>query len=101
MSFLIHSLRSGRDSDAADFAKDIPTVLKAAESSVKVGFALHRYCLLIYRIQGLSAEVEILAKDLLKIDRSAKKMKEVVGVVSDRDEFFYSEVERFVSQYVT
>ena len=56
---------------------------------------------MIYRIQGLSAEVEILAKDLLKIDRSAKKMKEVVGVVSDRDEFFYSEVERFVSQYVT
>ena len=42
MSFLIHSLRSGRDSDAADFAKDIPTVLKAAESSVKVGFAMHR-----------------------------------------------------------
>ena len=36
MSFLIHSLRSSRDSDAADFAKDIPTVLKAAESSVKV-----------------------------------------------------------------
>ena len=43
--------------------------------------------------------MEILAKDLLKIDRSAKKMKEVVGVVSDRDEFFYSEVERFVSMF--
>jgi hypothetical protein len=48
--------------------------------------------------QALSAEMEILAKDLLKIDRSAKKMRELVESPTQRDHDFFAEIERFVNQ---
>ena len=50
--------------------------------------------------QGLAAEMEILAKDLLKIDRSAKKMRELVEAPTQRDIQFFSEIENFVNKYV-
>lgn len=49
--------------------------------------------------QGLSAEVEVLARDLLKIDRGAKKVKETMKDVSKTEAEFFSEVNAFVSQY--
>ncbi len=53
-------------------------------------------------IQGLVAEVEILAKDLLKIDRSAKQMKDALGdSLAAKDAQFFANVEAFVNEYAT
>ena len=50
--------------------------------------------------QGLLAEVEILAKDLLKIDRSTRALRDTIKVLSPYDEIFFADVEKFVNSYV-
>jgi hypothetical protein len=101
---LAHTLRTCRESQDVDlsrFFEDIPTILKAAESSVKVmmNAGIILLSLLMIESKGLSAEMEILAKDLLKIDRSAKKMKELIENPSPRDLAFFSEIDIFVTKF--
>lgn len=52
--------------------------------------------------QGLSAEVEVLARDLLKIDRGAKTLKEQAakeGGPSRREEEFFAAINKFVNGF--
>ena len=42
--------------------------------------------------------MEILAKDLLKIDRSAKKMRELIESPTQRDAAFFGEIDTFVTK---
>jgi len=53
-------------------------------------------------VKGLSAEVEVLARDLLKIDRGAKTLKEKAGKEggpSRRDEDFFAAINKFVNGF--
>ena len=50
-------------------------------------------------VQGVSAEVEILARDLLKIDRGVKKIRDTMKDPSPRDMAFFAGVDKFVSKY--
>lgn len=85
MDFLVHTLLRGKGPEAQlpKFHEELANVTKAAESSVK----------------GLSAEVEILAKDLLKIDRAAKKLREGTRGATPELEEFYGKVEKYVTRY--
>lgn len=44
--------------------------------------------------------MEILARDLLKIDRKGKSLREMIKALAPRDEAFFSDVEKFVNKYV-
>jgi len=89
MDFLLYTLRSlkGKKKTLIDFAQDLTACPAAIETSIK----------------ALSAEVEILAKDLLKIDRSGKKVKtsfmKVTGELNERQEAFFLHLERDITKY--
>lgn len=89
MDFLLYTLRSlkGKKKTLINFAEDLSACPAAIETSIK----------------ALSAEVEILAKDLLKIDRSGKKVKttsmKATGSLNERQEAFFLHLERDVTKY--
>eukprot|EP00051_Salpingoeca_urceolata_P007194 m.95448 g.95448 ORF g.95448 m.95448 type:complete len:1713 (-) comp15154_c1_seq2:26-5164(-) len=85
MDFLVHTLASAPepDNDLFDFYQDLTNVVDCTETSVK----------------GLSAEVEILARDLLKIDKSAKQMQEAIKEPTGTEQKFFTETEYFINTY--
>ena len=48
----------------------------------------------------MTAEVEILARDLLKIHKDSENMKNAIKEMSDSQNEFFAAIERFVTQYV-
>ena len=88
MDFLYYTLKGlkGRKRTLISFPEDLKSSSQATETSVK----------------ALSAEVEILAKDLLKIDRAGKKLKrglEKRSEKTERDDAFFILLERYVTMY--
>eukprot|EP00911_Craspedida_sp_UC1_P003024 UC1_evm6s2203 len=85
MDFLIYTLEQ-KEKGLLSFHEDLDKVFGRIQTSVK----------------GLSAEVEILARDLLKIDRSAKGMQKKLsesGASSSKMSAFFDAVQRFVNRY--
>jgi len=88
MDFLYYTLKGlkGRKRTLIDFPQDMVSSKQAVETSVK----------------ALSAEVEILAKDLLKIDKAGKRLKKGLQKkeeITERDEAFFIHLERYVTMY--
>lgn len=85
MDFLVLTLResSTPEMDLVHFYEDLKTANDATQTSVK----------------GLAAEVEILARDLLKIDRGAKQLKAEIKELSPLMESWFESIEKFVNFY--
>eukprot|EP00730_Choanoeca_flexa_P004949 TRINITY_DN11846_c5_g1_i1.p1 TRINITY_DN11846_c5_g1~~TRINITY_DN11846_c5_g1_i1.p1 ORF type:complete len:1636 (+),score=587.46 TRINITY_DN11846_c5_g1_i1:537-4910(+) len=83
LDFLVDHLNNN-DKTLLTFPEELEEAVKATESSVK----------------GLSAEVEILGRDLLKIDRGAKKLKEdAKDDISPAQKMFFDQIKKFVDRY--
>lgn len=85
LDFLVETLMGlkGPNANLIKFFEDLEHAANAGETSIK----------------GLAAEVEILARDLLKIDRQAKKLQEgIKGGATPRENKFFSQIDLFVSK---
>lgn len=87
MDFLYITLRKRKrqDGDIAKFTDDLKNAVNASDSSVK----------------ALEAEVEMLAKDLMKIDRASEALKRKTPkeLITPEQEKFFGNVEKFVTMF--
>lgn len=84
---VLYCLIAGLDvllSDLLKFPSELDNVIQSLDISVK----------------GLSAEVEVLARDLLKISRGAAKLKEDTKSSSAISQSLFNEIDGFVNSYV-
>eukprot|EP00040_Diaphanoeca_grandis_P033013 m.201182 g.201182 ORF g.201182 m.201182 type:complete len:1357 (+) comp32792_c0_seq1:68-4138(+) len=87
MDFFYHELRRRRrtDGELSKFTDDLKEVCQASETSIK----------------ALSAEVDMLAKDILTIEARGKALKDKVGndAMTPEIELFFTGLDRFVTQF--
>lgn len=87
MDYLYITLRKRKrqDGDIAKFTDDLKNAANASDSSVK----------------ALEAEVEMLAKDLMKIDRASEALKRKTPkeLITPEQEKFFGNIEKFVTMF--